>query len=459
MSKTLSLFLAAATILSAEQSLLEALKYATEHIPQDEWKNRLEKAKVDPGDHNIVDRYFLSYPVRKDLSLPALLAACEAATKKLPENSDLNKVCLLTIEEQLYEPHQAQWIANWVLEAYPNPEEAVAVSSPTPTNPTELSSAQVTVPSLTDVFGVSASGLPNACLNIAYLPYMDWIYFVSLQSPFSPPLSCSLEKEERSWGFLLAEPHYTFANVKFGHIHCRQHAPGISLVGGKRFLENWIVSGLFDYGRSSNHWSPESGYTKDTTNRWSFAPSLTHQCERAYAQATVLGMYDRSHIHNSLVEPDLSLSHWGFGARLDGAMHFDFSSANVRYTLAPYLRFDYFASFQDHLNSLNVVYVKNAQFFQAKGRLQFSTELHPTPLFCLIPQAYLGLSVANAFSRNAHPVSCDRLPSYPNWRSLDLGAEISFFYSPGLIAKAVVDISLCHFVQIYSGNVSIGWKW
>ncbi len=442
-----AIFLTAGIGLCAEQPLLEALKYATENIAPTDWKNRLNQAQIEPADHNIFDRLVGRFPTRKDISLPALLSVCEEVEKTLPENGDFQKACLSAIGEQLSEKSQAQQIVDWILEAYP--KTAPLAASPL-SDPPLLSEENVGAPLLSAHLTDSSSS-SDPCLNIAYIPYMDWVYFVSLQSIFPFPL----EPIDISQGFLLAQPHYTFAHVPFDNASCNQSAPGISLVGGREVAQNWTLCGLFDYGRSSNHWDPESGYTHDAVNRWSVAPSLTYQWEKAYIQTTILGMYNRSNAQNS--QTDISLSHWGIGARADGAARFPFSGG--KYNLAPYLRFDYFASFQEDIHSLNTTYVKNAQFFQVKGLLQFMAELHPTSSLCLIPKPFLGFAYADSVSRNGHQASCDTLPDYPRWRAIDIGAELSLFYSPGLIAKALVDISLCQCVQIYSGSVSIGWKW
>src|SRR5690606_30495718 len=269
---------------------------------------------------------------------------------------------------------------------------------------------------------------PNACLNIAYLPFMDWVYYESLKSVFQLPITCSyLEENEVQFnqGFFLVEPHYTFANVKFDEIPCKEHARGISILAGKTIETHWILSAMFDYGRSSNRWHPQSSSTKDSANRWSLAPSITYQFKNAYIQGMILGMFSRSKVTNAFVNQAFSLNHWGLGTRLDGAIHFDFFSRGARYALQPYLCIDYFAAFQQQINSPKTIYVKNAQFFQAKGLIEFFTRLNLSPHFCFIPQASIGLAIANSLSRNSHSAFCDLLPSYPYWTALSLGCKIS----------------------------------
>jgi hypothetical protein len=144
---------------------------------------------------------------------------------------------------------------------------------------------------------------------------------------------------------------------------------------------------------------------------------------------------------------------------LDGDLHFDLSTDRLQWGLEPYLSFDYFVAIQSTINSMQAIYIKKAHFFQSKGLLQIYAQFYPKPALCIMPRAYVGFSLANAFSRTLHSATCDTLPSYPNWRAASLGGELNFVYGPRFLAKAQIDMNLCRSVQIYSANFSLGWKW
>jgi hypothetical protein len=552
-TQAIALFAILSAPCAADQPLLEALKYAVEHISEADWKRGLEKAGVEPADNNILDRLLNRASVHKDISLPGLLSICEEVARDLPENGDFNKACFQAVSEQLHEKSQAQLILDWIWAANspssvasfntaeifvantePNiktevPDETDSSSptivsahrppfahivspessaEPSKTTTTLTGSANsghdliaaippgaslsemveglptldssdttlalvtsqkddsiphvLTANSLASPFNGSTSLNPNACLNVSYIPYMDWIYYASLPSVFKPPFCRSFAEEDFrcfTKGFVSVQPHYTYAKVKLENSHAQQMAPGIFVEGGTIFPNHWVLSAMLDYGRSFNHWNPSSSGTKDTTNRLSLSPSLTYLFKNAYIQAMLLGIYNQSKITNSFITHPFSLNHWGFGARLDGSLHFDLSSNRLQWGLEPYLSFDYFSAFQSNIDSMQAIYVKKARFFQLKGLFQLYAQFYPTSALCLIPRAYTGFSLANAFSRTLHSASCDTLPSYPNWQAASLGGEVSFLYGPRFLAKAQIDINLCRSVQIYSTNFSIGWKW
>ena len=490
---TTSFLLRIAALSSEEYSLLEAFEYAKNTIPPTEWKDRLKKGDIDAGDHHPFDHIFLRYPLQKDISLPALLKVCQEVADTLPPGADFEEACYLAIGEELYDPPQAKTIIDWVMATLPPKQEekpvitddlpyaaapeidppvlvpeikkgdtVVAVTLPTDLG-IEKSAANITVP-IPPLSGLNTERSPtlNACLNTSHLPYMDWVYYASIQRVFQEPLlsslHCQRDVEELcspSQFILLAQPHYTFANVYFGRMVCEANTPGVSLLGRATFSQKWVISGIFDYSRSWSHWHPISGYTNDATNRWSLAPSVRYHFETAYIQGSFFGSYNASTVKNPSLKRSISLDHWGLGGSVDGAFNL---FSNNWYGLQPYLSLDYFASLQGSADSPNHTYVKSSKFFQVKGLLQLFGEFSPTCEICLLPEIDLGFAFANAFSKKGSQ-TCDQIAHYPNWRAIVLAAKISLFHTNGFTAKAEFDTSLCHLVQLYTLNLALGWKW
>jgi hypothetical protein len=503
---------------AASADLLEAIQYARENISPAEWNRWLQSTDVDPCDNHLLDRLFSKLPVQKDISLPAILSLCKDVEKTLPPNGDFNEACRLAISEQLQQEKHAQLILEKVLTFHATHEPAPIFAAHKPSivssilepalifaahepaialdaqEPNAAPSSHQDTVLISDGLDIAANQLddsqstqdererhsplstlnalclgslssPQVCLNLSQLPYGDWVYYTSLPSAFQPLLHRRVQwvqNEEsisrQGLSLFTAQPHYTFASADLGRSTYKQSTPGISLQGGKALTDHWILSWMVDYGRSSSHWHPLSSRTSDSTNRWSAAPSVTYYWKKAYIQLMVLGSYNRSSVHNTRVCDSVGLRRWGVGSRLDGGINIDVSGTS-KYWLQPYLCLDYLATFQQSKHSPHVVYVKRATFFRSQGVLQFFGKFYPTPKLCVIPQAGAGFTFATSLSKTTQPIACDVVPEYPNWNALTLNGGVVFLLKRGLEVGVRADVTLCRSVQVYNGNITLGWNW
>ena len=317
-------------------------------------------------------------------------------------------------------------------------------------------------PKLTKIVGANNTQLNSSlmsCLNCSNIPYMDWTYYLSLPTFYEFPMCCyECGNPSIMNGYFCARPHYSYAKAELNHASSTLSACGISILGGTNLTDHWVLNGMLDFGRSSSSWDLEPHQTHEKTNHWSLASSIVLQYSKAYIQLMGLGAYNRSHVTHKEFD-SIHLNHWNLGLRLDGAFYLRFPRESVQYIIQPYWCVDYFSVFQQNTSHTNLVSIKNAQFFDAKGLVKFFAEYFPSNGACLIPELSFGLCYADPLAQSAPQNLCDHAAQYHPWWAGIIHGGFSLFTKGNLVLKGIGDATISSSTQIYSANFTFGWSW